>query len=300
MMRFYWFFCLSSKPIVRPLIIVTSILYLSGLLAIIFLIVPSSSPENLTVEETPNLSLLVRWSCINLEDRNGVILGYDLIFLDRLTNKNQTLRLIGSDQLQYDKKDLEKYYSYQIMIAGRTSAGVSRVWNSVEISNLRRGIENLLWILQWAMKEGRSLIYTLYFYFFIFSVPPPSPQNISVISLSSTSIKITWSVVMFEHFNDILRSYEIHVKDVLENNTQIFSVHFNSTLFVFEKNGLKKYHTYCITMAVTSTGGTSDYSPWFEVTTLEDGKLFCYCPNICGSLVRKDFPSSLIFIIKYR
>ena len=77
---------------------------------------------------------------------------------------------------------------------------------------------------------------------------------------------------MLEHFKDIVQHYKIHLKDVFANTTQIFSLPFNSTQFVFEKEGLKKYQNYSITMAVISTAGLSKFSPLIEVKTLEDGE----------------------------
>ncbi len=100
---------------------------------------PSSPPENLTVIQTSTLSLLVTWTPIPQEDRNGVILGYDLTFQDRLTSLSETVRLNGSDQLMYEKKDVEEYYSYLITIAGRTSVGISEEESWVNISNIGEG-----------------------------------------------------------------------------------------------------------------------------------------------------------------
>ena len=108
--------------------------------------------------------------------------------------------------------------------------------------------------------------------FFFITVPPPPPQNVSVNVTSSTSLKITWSISMLEHFKDILQRYEIHLKDVFENTTQNFTLPFKSRQLVFEKGGLKKYYNYSISMAVRSTAGMSNFSPWIGVKTLEDGK----------------------------
>lgn len=76
---------------------------------------------------------------------------------------------------------------------------------------------------------------------------------------------------MLEHFKDILQRYEIHLKDISENTTESISLAFNSSLFAFEKDGLKEYHNYSISMAVGSTAGMSNFSPWMKVKTLEDG-----------------------------
>jgi hypothetical protein len=104
-------------------------------------IVPSGVPENLTVTETSTSSVVVTWTAIPKEDRNGVILGYVLTILDHLTSRNETVILImnGSNQFMYEKNDIKKYYSYLITIAGRTSVGVGSEESSVEISNLGKG-----------------------------------------------------------------------------------------------------------------------------------------------------------------
>ena len=107
--------------------------------------------------------------------------------------------------------------------------------------------------------------------YLIFIVPPPPPENVSVTASSSTSLRMRWSIRL-EHFNDILQRYKIYLKDVSENATQNISLPFNSSRFVFEQYGLKKYHNYSISMAVISTGGISKLSPWIEVKTLEDSK----------------------------
>ena len=102
-------------------------------------IVPSGAPVNLTVTETSTSSLVVTWTPILKEDRNGVILGYVLTILDHLTSQNETVILNGSDQFMYGKNDIKKYYSYLITIAGRTFVGVGSEESSVEISNLGKG-----------------------------------------------------------------------------------------------------------------------------------------------------------------
>ena len=83
---------------------------------------------------------------------------------------------------------------------------------------------------------------------------------------------------MLDYFRDVLQNYEIHLKDMFVNTTQNFTQpfppQFNSTQFVFEKDGLKKYHKYTISMAVWSTGGVSEFSPSVGVRTLEDGKIY--------------------------
>ena len=101
--------------------------------------VPSGSAENLTVKETSNLSLLVTWAPIPPEDRNGVILGYDLTFLDHLTSLDKTVRLHGSDQLMYEMSGVGNYYDYSISLFGRTSVGVSSKESWVSISNFGKG-----------------------------------------------------------------------------------------------------------------------------------------------------------------
>ncbi|XP_028393077.1 uncharacterized protein LOC114517517 [Dendronephthya gigantea] len=201
--------------------------------------VPSAAPKDLNVSESVNSSLLVTWTPIPEEHRNGVILGYDLIFLDKLIDRNETVRINGSNQLVFVKKGLKKHYYYLITIAGRTSIGVSREASQVQISN----IEN---------------------------VPPPPPQNISIMANSSTSLKMTWSIVMLQHFHHILKNYEIRLKDVIENTTQRFKSFFNQKTFFYYTNGLKKYHNYTMSLAVESEGGISEFSSWVDARTLSD------------------------------
>ena len=104
------------------------------------LTVPTGSAKNFTVKETSNLSLLFTWASIPPEDRNGVILGYDLTFLNFLTNLSEAVRLNGSHKLMYEKVNVEKYYSYLITIVGRTSVGVGSEESRVNISNLGKGL----------------------------------------------------------------------------------------------------------------------------------------------------------------
>ena len=107
-------------------------------------IVPSSCPQNFSVVDALYSSLLLTWTPIPPEDRNGVILGYDVVFMDHLTNQNETIKVNGSEQLEYKKTNIKKHYNYLITIAGRTSVGVSDVKNSVKISNLAKG--GLFWM----------------------------------------------------------------------------------------------------------------------------------------------------------
>ena len=102
-------------------------------------LVPSGSPQNFTVVEDLNSSLLFTWKPIPQEDRNGVILGYDLIFLDHMTNQDENVIVNGSERLHYKKTDIEEYYNYSVAITGRTSIGSSNVPNWAKISNLEKG-----------------------------------------------------------------------------------------------------------------------------------------------------------------
>ena len=111
---------------------------------------------------------------------------------------------------------------------------------------------------------------------FLIVVPSVPPKNFSVISLSSSSLKITWSTVPLEYRNGEITGYEIALRDVLESTSENIAI-YNHSQLVYVKDSLKKYHNYLVRIAAKTSAGLGKYSSWIETKTLEDSKENIFC-----------------------
>ena len=106
---------------------------------------------------------------------------------------------------------------------------------------------------------------------FLISVPSAPPQNVSITSLSSSSLKVSWSNVPLEYRNGEITGYVVIFHDVLESTSENITIH-NQSQFVFVKDSLRKYHNYSVRVAAKTSVGLGKYSSWIETKTLEDSK----------------------------
>lgn len=99
------------------------------------------------------------------------------------------------------------------------------------------------------------------------TAPSGSPQNVSVISLSSTSLSISWDPPSLETQNGVITQYRVNVTEI-ETGSVFSYVSFTTQISV---QFLHPYYTYaCIVSAVTNEEGPP--SQVVVITTPEDGK----------------------------
>ena len=84
-------------------------------------IVPSAPPSNVTVLVISSSSLLITWSDVPMEQKNGKIIGYKIDLFSK--NENEYVEIKNGSQFSFQKENLKKYYNYSIRIAAETSVG---------------------------------------------------------------------------------------------------------------------------------------------------------------------------------
>ena len=105
------------------------------------ILVPSAPPQNVRI--TPNSSwVVIRWSRVPMEHRNGEITGYDIELYDVLNS----IKINGSyvlenneGQLDFQKSGLKIYSNYSVRIAAETSAGRGNYSSWIEFRTKQSG-----------------------------------------------------------------------------------------------------------------------------------------------------------------
>ena len=106
---------------------------------------------------------------------------------------------------------------------------------------------------------------------FTYTAPSSSPQNVSIMALSSTSLSVSWDPPSFDSQNGIITEYRINITE-LETGNVISLISFNTFITV---QFLHPYYTYvCVVSAVTNAEGPP--SEEVVITTPQDGKKVIY------------------------
>nr|XP_058971065.1 uncharacterized protein LOC131797458 [Pocillopora verrucosa] len=183
---------------------------------------PDSPPTNLSVRNNGSLTLDVYWNPVTHEDRNGIILGYNVLLFDALGVFLRNATVMNSTQLYYQFEDLEAWTNYSVKVNAFTSKGAGPVSSSIFV------------------QTGED-------------VPLVAPTNITGHNTSSTSIFVAWQPVSPETKNlrGIHRGYRIYY---MPRETSRPSALSNTTVDVYtseaELVNLYKYTLYDIYLTV--------------------------------------------------
>ena len=116
--------------------------------------------------------------------------------------------------------------------------------------------------------------------------PASSPRNITLSSVSSTSINLAWSPPISDDINGVITVYHILITEVLTGT--VFN--FTSTTTSFIVPGLHPYYVYdCIISAFTV--GNGPYSQAVRITTPEDGMFLCANSSVMHTFFLFSVPS---------
>jgi receptor-type tyrosine-protein phosphatase Q len=190
---------------------------------------PSGPPLSLTSQKTSR-SLTLSWDPPTNETQNGVIQQYRIRIVEEDTS---TTTMYTSKVTTISVTSLHPYYTYKCSVAAET----------VDIGPYTS-------VLTLQLDEDS---------------PSSSPVNFTGLSLSSTSISLSWSPPPLEHRNGIIRSYAINSTELETNNT--FS--YTSVSTNLRINSLHPYYQYqFIVTAVTIGSGPPSSS--ITVRTKED------------------------------
>ena len=116
--------------------------------------------------------------------------------------------------------------------------------------------------------------------------PSDTPQNVTTVALSPTSIRVTFVPPPGINQNGIITSYNIsYTGETFETDTQFVTVNItnpiypNDTLVSFNLIGLQEYNNYTINVSAINGEGSSEFTDGVIQITDEAGKsvgnLFC-------------------------
>lgn len=81
---------------------------------------------------------------------------------------------------------------------------------------------------------------------YLYIAPSGSPLNISVTSVSSTVISVTWDPPAMYHQNGIIRGYFVQIQSYESNTLDVYNVTNDTEIIVTE---LKPYSMYYVSVA---------------------------------------------------
>ena len=96
--------------------------------------------------------------------------------------------------------------------------------------------------------------------------PSSAPLNVSTVTVTSTTIEVSWSEIPLEYQNGIIRYYIVNVTET-NTGSEFQAISYNQSASL---NNLHPYYTYNITIAAYTTEA-GPYSVLISITTDEDG-----------------------------
>ncbi len=116
--------------------------------------------------------------------------------------------------------------------------------------------------------------------FIHFLVPSSSPNNVTIISASSTSIGVMWEDVQEIDENGVIIAYEILYIPLETFNGRLVPelVNTSASNSSVTLNNLEEYVFYIISVRAYTSVGAGPFSPFVTQRTLEDSKL---CNVLC-------------------
>ncbi len=146
-------------------------------------------------------------------------------------------------------------------------------------------------ITEKTLEDVKVVFYILFKCYFsnvhFFSVPSSSPNNVTIISVSSTSIRVVWEDVQEIDENGVIMAFEILYIPLETFNEQLVSelVNTSASNRTISLNNLEEYVFYNISVRAYTSVGAGQFSSLITQRTSEDSK-FCEvldknCITVC-------------------
>ena len=172
-------------------------------------------------------------------------------------------------------EELHPFVNYSISVRVYTSVG-NGPYNDVVVEATQEDCKPILYI---HLSSGPNFCccYDVIMINFIFTAPVNSPQNVTVMLLSSTSINVTWEEVPPIDRNGIIIMYEV-LYEPLETETfgQLSSDTGNTTDLFILLEELHPFVNYSISVRAYTSVGNGPYSDVVVEATQEDCKPIRY------------------------
>lgn len=116
-------------------------------------------------------------------------------------------------------------------------------------------------------------------FYFIYLAPSSSPLSVSVATINSTSVNVSWSPPLAINQNGLILMYDVSYQGHIPDNRsatlqyQVITPSYpDSTRRYYVITNLEEYVMYTIIVTAINSNGTSPPSYPFDVTTNESGK----------------------------
>uniref|UniRef100_A0A452TQQ4 Sidekick cell adhesion molecule 2 n=1 Tax=Ursus maritimus TaxID=29073 RepID=A0A452TQQ4_URSMA len=203
--------------------------------------VPSSGPTNVSALATTSSSMLVRWSEIPEADRNGLVLGYKVIYKEKDSDSQPRFWLVeGNSSRSAQLTGLGKYVLYEVQVLAFTRIG--------------DGSPSHPPILERTLDD----------------VPGP-PMGILFPEVRTTSVRLIWQPPAAP--NGIILAYQVtHRLNATTANTATVEVLAPSTR-QYTATGLKPESVYLFRITAQTRKGWGEAAEALVVTTEKRGDL---------------------------
>ena len=188
---------------------------------------------------------MLSWNPPPVYQQNGIIMNYTVTLINYNTGHTFS---INTTQLHVQFNSLHAFYNYKCTVAAVTVATgpqISVVFQTPENGNI---INSCIII--------------------IFLAPSGSPTNISVVSLNSSILYITWDPPFVFLQNGIIRKYSVRVQSHYSDMLDVYNVSNATELIV---PYLKPYSNYTVSVAA-HTIETGPYTVPIIIRLPEAGK----------------------------
>ena len=104
------------------------------------------------------------------------------------------------------------------------------------------------------------------------AAPASPPENVNVVNISSTAIRVSWDPVPLIDQNGVITQYEVEYNQTTFSEVSMYNTTtVNSTTLMVDLTGLEEYVVYSIRVRAYTSVGAGPYSDVVMERTQQDG-----------------------------
>ncbi|XP_027854261.2 cell adhesion molecule Dscam2 isoform X3 [Aphis gossypii] len=204
---------------------------------------PSGPPARIEVRSLSSTQLLVTWSPPQKEHRNGVVLGYNVGFveansMDNMAHNMTTVYGDGEDGGEFILADLIKFKRYSIVVQAFNEVGNGPLSEPTTAQTME-------------------------------DVPSSYPLDVHCSSLGSQTLQMSWKHPEMQHWNGVIQGYVV-TYDSIDRDDDIEIGNRRTPSLTIVLTGLHKYTNYTLKVAAYTRIGTGENSKPIMCCTDQD------------------------------
>ena len=168
--------------------------------------------------------------------------------------------------------ELQEYIEYNISVRAYTSVGPGPFSPGMDNRTFEDGKYMILWSYTHSLTHQDNFLH-VHLSFTTSLVPNAPPDNVQVLTLSSTAILVTWDPVQEISRNGIITQYEVEVNQGTLNeipSTRLTTT--NGSVLMVELGELEEDVEYTIRVRAYTSEGPGPFSATMVNRTLQDGE----------------------------